>query len=602
MNVIVGIDRTLSGYKRQHCPSYTGLHCATLCFAIQPLRGDAHKYAGGADVGGGYVGDGDIGGGDIVSADAARRCRGVSLCLFQIGAALSGATGGGFGPPVRRETAAAQSISFSTNQAANGIVSTMLKIRRSAGVVSTRHWRPKAAASGTHSLLPIRNNEQNLSLDSVVKDSLTTAADGKQYRRGWNPASGNSVYWVCFLPDGQRRERFFVEKTRVFAPTGQDSIAQAEGLGERSTRDHQSPNGARPLPVTPRWGCGNVISPDSQAFSLGYRIRPRWGQEKSFTALPFGVKTNTSAVAISSRPVTTGECDTPATDLTFMTSLVASGAERGGRMSDLILYTSEDGQTRLQLRADGKTVWLTQLEIAELFQTTKHNISIHTKNIFKEGELAPEATVKESLTVQTEGGREVKRTITYYNLDLILAIGYRVRSPRGTQFRQWATANLREFIVKGFVMDDERLKNPGGWDYFDELLARIREIRASEKRFYQKVRDLFALSSDYKVREQDTHLFFAEVQNKLLYAATGHTAAELIVKRADPAKPNMALTNWSGSRVRKQDVIIAKNYLTQDEIDTLNRLVVIFLEQAELRVKQKKDLTLDFWRDTWTRC
>jgi hypothetical protein len=173
-------------------------------------------------------------------------------------------------------------------------------------------------------------------------------------------------------------------------------------------------------------------------------------------------------------------------------------------VSDLILYTSEDGQTRLQLRADGKTIWLTQLEIADLFQTTKHNVSIHTKNIFKDGELALEATVKESLTVQMEGGREVNRRIQFYNLDLILAIGYRVRSPRGTQFRQWATTHLREFIVKGFLMDDERLKNPGGWDHFDELLARIREIRASEKRFYQRVRDLFALSSDYKVREQDT--------------------------------------------------------------------------------------------------
>ena len=270
-------------------------------------------------------------------------------------------------------------------------------------------------------------------------------------------------------------------------------------------------------------------------------------------------------------------------------------------MSDLILYTSEDGQTRLQLRADGKTIWLSQLEIADLFQTTKHNISIHTKNIFKEGELTPEATVKESLTVQMEGGREVNRHIQFYNLDLILAIGYRVRSPRGTQFRQWATTHLREFIVKGFVMDDERLKNPGGWDHFDELLARIREIRASEKRFYQKVRDLFALSSDYKVREQDTNVFFAEVQNKLLYAATNHTAAELIVKRSDPGKPNMALTAWSGSRVRKQDVIIAKNYLSQDEIDTLNRLVVIFLEQAELRVKQQNDLTLDFWRENVDR-
>ncbi len=267
-------------------------------------------------------------------------------------------------------------------------------------------------------------------------------------------------------------------------------------------------------------------------------------------------------------------------------------------MSDLILYTTEDGKTRLDLRADGSTIWLTQLEIAELFQTTKHNVSIHTKNIFQEGELTPEATVKESLTVQNEGNRQVNRTITYYNLDLILAIGYRVRSPRGTQFRRWATANLKEFVVKGFVMDDERLKDPGGWDYFDELLSRIREIRASEKRFYQKVRDLFALSSDYQVLEKETSLFFAEVQNKLLYAATSFTAAELIVERADPSQPNMALTSWSGSRVRKQDVIIAKNYLTADEIDTLDRLVVIFLEQAELRIKQRKDLTLDYWRSS----
>jgi hypothetical protein len=264
-------------------------------------------------------------------------------------------------------------------------------------------------------------------------------------------------------------------------------------------------------------------------------------------------------------------------------------------MSNLILYTSQDGRTRMELRAEGNTIWLTQLEIAELFQTTKQNVSLHAQNIFEEGELSEDATVKESLTVQTEGKREVQRAITYYNLDLILAIGYRVRSARGTQFRQWATTHLKEFIVKGFVMDDERLKNPGGWDYFDELLERIREIRASEKRFYQKVRDLFALSSDYKVREQDTNVFFAEVQNKLLYAATRYTAAELIIERADPKKPNMSLTNWSGSRVRKQDVIIAKNYLTNDEIDVLNRLVVIFLEQAELRVRQKNPLTLDFW-------
>ena len=265
-------------------------------------------------------------------------------------------------------------------------------------------------------------------------------------------------------------------------------------------------------------------------------------------------------------------------------------------MTDLILYSSEDGQTRLHLRAEGQSVWLSQLEIAELFQTTKQNVSLHAKNIFEDGELSSEATVKESLTVQVEGQRQVKRKLTHYNLDLILAIGYRVRSPRGVQFRQWASSHLKEFLLKGFVLDEQRLKNPGGWDHFDELLARIREIRASEKRFYQKVRELFALSSDYRIREQETALFFAEVQNKLLYATTGCTAAELVVKRADASQPNMALNTWSGSRVRKQDVIIAKNYLTADEIDTLNRLVVIFLEQAELRVKQQQVLTLDFWR------
>lgn len=270
-------------------------------------------------------------------------------------------------------------------------------------------------------------------------------------------------------------------------------------------------------------------------------------------------------------------------------------------MSELVLYTSDDGQTRLHLRVEGETIWLSQLEIAELFQTTKQNVSLHTKNIFEDKELEPEATIKESLTVQSEGNRRVKRKISYYNLDLILAIGYRVRSPRGVQFRQWASTHLKEFLRKGFVMDDERLKNPNGWDYFDELLERIREIRASEKRFYQKVRDLFALSADYQVREQETALFFAEVQNKLLYATTGHTAAELIVQRADPDQPNMALTSWRGARVRKQDVIVAKNYLSADEVDTLNRLVVIFLEQAELRVKQQKELTLDFWRNNVDR-
>ncbi|KAA1260761.1 hypothetical protein LF1_33020 [Rubripirellula obstinata] len=262
-------------------------------------------------------------------------------------------------------------------------------------------------------------------------------------------------------------------------------------------------------------------------------------------------------------------------------------------MSDLILYTSEDGESRLQLRVDSGTIWLSQAEIAELFQTTKQNVSLHAKNILEEGELRADSVVKESLTTAADGKNYRTKQ---YNLDLILAIGFRVRSPRGTQFRQWATTHLRDYLVKGFVMDDQRLKDPGGWDYFDELLARIREIRASEKRFYQKVRDLFALSSDYGLDERATQLFFAEVQNKLHYAATGQTAAELIVGRANPSEPSMALKNWKGSRVRKQDVIVAKNYLTQDEIDTLNRLVVIFLEQAELRVKKRKDLSLDFWR------
>ncbi|BFN14817.1 virulence RhuM family protein [Marinobacter sp. RI1] len=270
-------------------------------------------------------------------------------------------------------------------------------------------------------------------------------------------------------------------------------------------------------------------------------------------------------------------------------------------MSELILYTSDDGRTQLHLRAESGSVWLSQLETAELFQTTKQNVSLHAKNIFEDGELTPEATVKESLTVRTEGPRQVQRKIAHYNLDLILAIGYRVRSPRGVQFRQWASTHLKEFLLKGFVMDDERLKNPGGWDYFDELLERIREIRASEKRFYQKVRDLFALSSDYRVRERETSIFFAEVQNKLIYAVTGYTAAELVLKRSDPDQPNMALTSWTGSRVRKKDVLTAKNYLTADEMDSLNRLVVIFLEQAELRVKNQKELTLDFWRNNVDR-
>ena len=268
---------------------------------------------------------------------------------------------------------------------------------------------------------------------------------------------------------------------------------------------------------------------------------------------------------------------------------------------ELILYRTDDERAEIHLRVEGDTVWLTQGEMAHLFDTTPQAITQHIRAIYDEGELTPEATCKESLQVREEGKRRVQRRLKTYSLPLILAVGYRVRSPRGTQFRQWATAHLEEYLVKGFVMDDERLKEPGGWDYFDELLARIRDIRASEKRFYQKVRDLFALSSDYQPDDRNALQFFAEVQNKLLYAVTGLTAAEIVVNRADPDSPNMALTSWKGARVRKQDVTIAKNYLTAEEIDTLNRLVVIFLEQAELRAKQRKDLTLDYWRNNVDR-
>ena len=261
---------------------------------------------------------------------------------------------------------------------------------------------------------------------------------------------------------------------------------------------------------------------------------------------------------------------------------------------EIILFRSSDGKIEIQLRAVDGSIWLTQLEIAELFGTTKQNVSLHIKNILSEGEVNEAAVVKDSLTTAADGK---KYSTKLYNLHMILSLGYRVRSPRGTEFRQWATRNLAEYLQKGFVMDDERLKDPKGWDYFDELLARIRDIRASEKRFYQKVRDLFALSMDYHSDEKSASVFFAEVQNKLLFAVTHKTAAEIVVARAESDQPNMALTNWSGSRVRKQDVIIAKNYLNSDEIDTLNRLVVIFLEQAELRVKQRKTLTLNYWRD-----
>ena len=263
------------------------------------------------------------------------------------------------------------------------------------------------------------------------------------------------------------------------------------------------------------------------------------------------------------------------------------------RTQELVLYSTEDGDTRFFLRTDSGTVWLTQAELASLFETTKQNISLHIKKVLSEGELLEAAVVKSDLTTATDGKRYRTRL---YNLDMILAVGYRVRSPRGTQFRQWATTHLREYLIKGFVMDDARLKEPAGWDYFDELLQRIRDIRASEKRFYQKVRDLFALSVDYDHDPDVTGLFFAEVQNKMLFAVTQHTAAEIVVQRADPNQSNMALTAWKSGRVRKEDVITAKNYLRAEEIDQLNRIVTLFLDFAELRTQQRSNIRMADWR------
>lgn len=260
--------------------------------------------------------------------------------------------------------------------------------------------------------------------------------------------------------------------------------------------------------------------------------------------------------------------------------------------NDLILYTTDDGESQLVLRELGGQVWLTQLEMAELYQTSKQNIGKHVKAVLADGELAEGAVVNSKFTTAADGKEYLTQL---YALPMIIAVGYRVRSTRGTQFRQWATRTLAEYLSKGFAMDDERLKDPK-WDYFDELLERIRDIRSSEKRFYQKVRDLFTLAEDYRANEKDTGLLFAEVQNKLIYAVTGYTTAELIVARADPNMPNMNLTSFSGKRVRKADVVIAKNYLQGDELERLNRLVNMFFEFAEFRAKNKQHLTLDDWR------
>lgn len=260
-------------------------------------------------------------------------------------------------------------------------------------------------------------------------------------------------------------------------------------------------------------------------------------------------------------------------------------------MADIIIYNTADGKAEIKLYADNGTVWLTQAQIAELFTKNISTISRHIANIFDENEIEEKSNLRFMQIANSD------KPVAFYSLDVILAVGFRVRSPRGTQFRQWANNTLKEYLQKGFILDKDRLKNPDGRpDYFDELLEQIRDIRASEKRFYQKLRDLFALSSDYKVTEKATQLFFADTQNKLLFGVTKKTAAEIIATRANADAQNMALTSWSGSIVRKADVIVAKNYLTSDEIDVLNRLVTIFLESAELHVKMRKDLTLDFWR------
>jgi hypothetical protein len=267
--------------------------------------------------------------------------------------------------------------------------------------------------------------------------------------------------------------------------------------------------------------------------------------------------------------------------------------------SEIILYQTEDGRTRIECRFENETLWLTQAQIAELFQTTPQNVTLHLKAIFAEGELPEAATCKDYLQVRAEGKREVSRNLRHYRLEAILAVGFRVRSHRGTQFRQWATGRLSEYLVKGFTMDDERLKNPPGQgqkDYFDEQLERIRDIRSSERRFYQKVLDIYATSVDYAPDTETSQQFFATVQNKMHWAAYGQTAAEVIHARVDAGQPFMGLkTTRPGGIIRKEDVAIAKNYLDGEELGTLNRIVNAYLEFAELRALQRKVMTMRDW-------
>ena len=281
--------------------------------------------------------------------------------------------------------------------------------------------------------------------------------------------------------------------------------------------------------------------------------------------------------------------------------------KKGSVMSDnlpdkgeLIVYQTEDGRVKLDVRLENETVWLTQQMMAELFQTTQQNISQHIHNIFDEGELFPEATHKKFLSVQQEGERQVRRNLDFYNLDMIISVGYRVKSLIATRFRIWATQRLKEYLIKGFSMDDERLKNPpvagsAVPDYFDEMLARIRDIRASERRMYLRVREIFAMAGDYDPSWSETTKFFSIIQNKLHYAATGLTAAELIQSRADHTLPNMGLSSWKAVDVRKTDVTIAKNYLKEYEIDELNRIVVMWLDFAEDQARRRKQVFMKDW-------
>ena len=270
-----------------------------------------------------------------------------------------------------------------------------------------------------------------------------------------------------------------------------------------------------------------------------------------------------------------------------------TGAPSG---SELVLYQTEDAQTRIEVRLEGNTVWLTQAQMADLFQTTPQNITLHLRAIYDEGELVEEATCKDYLQVRQEGAREVQRSLRHYNLEAVLAVGYRVRSHRGTQFRRWATERLREYLVKGFVLDDERLKQGGTKnEYFDELLQRIREIRVSERNFYRKVCDIYRTSIDYDPSAEMTQLFFQTVQNKMHWAVHGRTAAELIVERADAAKSHMGLTSWKGTKVRKPDVAIAKNYLNEEELKKLSLIVTQYLDFAELQAMERRAMYMRDW-------